>query len=95
MEVPRLGVKSEVQLRPTVTETLNLSRILYTTAYVNAGSRNPPSEARDWTHILRDTMSGSEFAEPQWELPLAIFLILHLVVMNCLPILEYNQNHLP
>ena len=30
---------------------------------------NPPSEVWDRTSILTDTMSGSQPAEPQWELP--------------------------
>ena len=43
IEVPRLGVESELQL-PT-----------YTTAHGNTGSFNPLSEARDGTCILVDT----------------------------------------
>ena len=35
---------------------------------------NPLSEAGDRTHILRDTMSGSQHAELQWELPDLFFL---------------------
>ena len=30
---------------------------------------NPLSKAKNWTHILMDTMSGSQPAESQWELP--------------------------
>ena len=30
---------------------------------------NPLSEARDQTHILMETVSSSQPAEPQWELP--------------------------
>ena len=51
MEVPRLGVKSELQLLPYATATAmpDLSRIcdLHSTAHGKAGSFNPRSEARD------------------------------------------------
>ena len=50
MEVPRLGVKSELwlQLQQCGIHSLQESRSL-----------NPLSEVRDWTHILTDSMSGS------------------------------------
>ena len=43
MEVPRLGVESELQL------------MVYTTAHSNPRSFNPLSKARDQTGILMDT----------------------------------------
>ena len=43
MELPRLGVKSKLQV------------LAYTTAHDNARSFNPLSKARDQTHILMDT----------------------------------------
>ena len=39
---------------------------------------NPLSEAQDQTHILVDTMSGSQLAEPQWELQI-FHLFRHLL----------------
>ena len=70
MEDPGLGVEPELQLLAYAIAMpdwrsisgqhgrLRPSRIL-----------NPLSEARDWTHILTDTMLGSQPAEPQQELP--------------------------
>ena len=52
MEVPRLGVKLKLQLRPT--PQLQQCQIL-----------NPLSKARDQTFILTETMSGSYLTEPQ------------------------------
>ena len=54
MEVPRLGVKSELQLPGYTTATATLGRT-YTSAHSNAGSFNPMSEARDQTCILMNT----------------------------------------
>ena len=59
MEVPRLGVESELQLLAytTATATWDPSYIfdLHTTAHSNAGSFNPPSGTRDQTRVLMDT----------------------------------------
>ena len=58
MEVPRLGVESELQLQAytTATETQDLSpSATYTTAHSNARSLTSLSKARDQTHILMDT----------------------------------------
>ena len=49
MEVPRLGVKYELQLPAYSTATADQSRIRDATAC------NPLSTARDQTHILMDT----------------------------------------
>ena len=51
----KVGVESELQLRPMPQP--QQCQIL-----------NPSSEARDWTHILMESMSGPYPAEPQWEL---------------------------
>ena len=58
MEVPRLGVESELQLPAYTTATAmqDLSRIFN----LHHSSRqhqilNPLRKARDWTHILVDT----------------------------------------
>ena len=58
MEVPRLGVQSELQLWAYTTAVAlpdSSMYATYTTAHGNAGSFNPLSKARDWTHILMDT----------------------------------------
>ena len=71
MEVPRLGVESELQLLAyaTVTATPDLSHI-WDLHHSSRQCRipNPLREARDQTHILTDTMSASQPTEPQWEL---------------------------
>ena len=58
VEVPRLGVTSDVQLLAytTATTTLDLSQIwdLQHSSWQHQ-ILNPPSEARDWTCILMDT----------------------------------------
>ena len=57
-----LGVKSELQLlvHTTATATLDPSHICTTYCILQQSQiLNPPSVARDQTHILTDTMSGS------------------------------------
>ena len=58
MEVPRLGVKSELQLPAYATDTAtimcDLSCSIYTTAHGNARSLTP-SEDRDQICLIRDT----------------------------------------
>ena len=57
MEVPRLGIESELQLLAytTATATWDPSHIFdYATAHGNATSFNPLIEARDRTRILMD-----------------------------------------
>ena len=55
MEVPRLGVESELQLlayaTATATQDRNLS-MTYTTAYGNDGTPHPLSKARNRTRIF-------------------------------------------
>ena len=62
MEVPGLGVKSELQLQayPTATTMLDPSHIynLHCTLQQHR-ILNPLSQARDQTHILTETMLGS------------------------------------
>ena len=62
MEVPGLGVELELQLKAYATATLtqDLSRIcdLHHSMW-QRWILNPLSQARDWTHILPDTMSGT------------------------------------
>ena len=75
MEVPRLGVQSELQLpvTATATATWDLSRIC--DLHQSSQQRqifNPLSEATDRTYILMDTSQIS--AMPQWELPRESFL---------------------
>jgi len=61
MEFPGLGVKSELQLQvyATATAMQDLSHIcnLHLSLW-QCQTLNPPSEARDQTHILMDIMSG-------------------------------------
>jgi len=71
MEVPRLGVKSELLLPAyaTATATQDPSHVcdLHHSS-CHHQILNPLSEARDQTHILMDT-SQVHYTEPQWELP--------------------------
>ena len=63
MEVPRLGVKSELQLLAyaTATATPDLDHICDSTPQLMATpDLNPLNEARGWTHILMDT------SQPNW-----------------------------
>ena len=65
MEVPGSGVKLKLQLPAytTATATPDLSHSSWQRRVLNS-----LSEARDRTHILMDTRSGSYPAEPQQEL---------------------------
>ena len=77
MEVPRLVVELELQLQAyaTAIAILDLSHIfnLHHSLW-QCQILNPLREARDQTHILRNTMSGSWPAEPQWKLLLPILI---------------------
>ena len=53
-EVPRLGVKLELQL-PAYTTATAMSDLTYITAHGQCQILNPVSEARDQTRILMDT----------------------------------------
>ena len=68
MEVPRLGVESELQLPVTATATQDLSHIcdLHYSSQ-QCGVPKPLRKARDQTRILMDT-SRIVSAVPQWEL---------------------------
>ena len=62
MEVPRLGVESELQLQAynTATATPDPSHILdLHCSLQQSWILNPPSKARDQTRVLTDTVSGS------------------------------------
>ena len=70
MEVPRLGVESELQLPAytTAIATWNLSCVC--NLHHSSWQRqvlNSLSKARDWTCILMETIRFVS-AEPQWEL---------------------------
>ena len=54
MEVPRLGVKSDLQL-PAYTTATAMPDLSITTAHGNVGILNPLSGARDQNHVLMDT----------------------------------------
>ena len=71
MEVPGLGVESELQLLiyTTVTAMPDLSHVCNLLRSLRQhGIFNPLSEARDWTHNLPDTMSSSQLTGPQQKL---------------------------
>ena len=71
MEVPRLGVKSELQLLAynTATATQNPSHICNLHHSLQPCQiSNPLSEARDWIQVITDT-SQVCYHEPQQELP--------------------------
>ena len=71
MEVPRLGVEMELQLLTYTTATaMPVPRNIYDLHLSLWQSQilNPLSKTRDQTHILTDTMLGSEPTEPQQEL---------------------------
>ena len=66
-EVPRLGVKSELQLQAYVTATATQDRSLVCDLCHSSWQHqilNPLREARDQSLILTDT----SWPEPQWEL---------------------------
>ena len=69
-EVPRLVVKSELQLQayPTATATPDLSYIynLHHSLWQHQ-TLNPLSKARDWTNIIKDTIWSSLSTKPQRE----------------------------
>ena len=77
MEVPRLGVESELQMLAYITATAmwNLSQVC--NPHWNWGQlwiHNPLSEARDGTGILMDT-SWVRFCWATWELPLDLISV--------------------
>ena len=71
MEVPRLGVKLELQLLAYTTATampdLSLTCDLHCSLQQHR-ILNPLNEARDQTSILTDTMLCSQHAKPKQEL---------------------------
>ena len=70
MQVPGLRVETELQLPAytTATTTSDLRHICNLSHSLQKHRiLNPLSEARDGTHILMYTMTGSQPAEPQQE----------------------------
>ena len=60
MEIPRHGVKLELQLEPVPQPQQHqiwAASVTYAAACGNAGSLTL-NEAMDWTHILTDTLLG-------------------------------------
>ena len=81
MEVPRLGVESELYplAYTTATATQDLSLVCNLHHHSSRQCRilNPLSETKDWTCVLMDTHQIRS-SEPQWELHLSWFyLMLH------------------
>ena len=70
MEVPRLGVESELQLPAYTTATLDPTHSLWQCQILN-----PLSEARDRTSILTDTGPGSNPLSHKGNSSLTFFLI--------------------
>ena len=78
VEVPRLGVKSELQLPAYTAATAMWDPSCICDLQHSSRQRrilNPRSEARDQTHILTDTMSGPKPTGPQCKLHPLLFLI--------------------
>ena len=74
MEISMLGVELELQLLAYTTAAATRDPSHIFDLHCNLQQRwiiNPLSGARDWTHNLKDTMSGSE---PEQELQVSIFL---------------------
>ena len=80
MEVPRLGVKSKLELLATATATAHPSHIceLYHSSW-QCQIPEPLSEARDQTHILMDT-SQIHFCCPTRGTPPLIYLFIYLFI---------------
>ena len=78
MEVLGLEVELELQLLACITATAMPFPSCICDPHLSLWQcqiYNPLSEARFRTHILTDTMSASQLAEPQWELQIStIFL---------------------
>jgi len=58
MEIPRLGVESELQLQAYTTATATRDPSLGCNLHQSSWQRwilNPLNEARDGTHVLKDT----------------------------------------
>ena len=76
MEVPRLGVESELQLPAYATATTMQDPSHICNLHYSSWQRrilNPPSEARDWTHVLWIPVRFIT-TEPQGELQFIIYL---------------------
>ena len=77
MEVPRLGVESELLLPTYATATPDLSHICNLLHSLRqCWILNPLSETRDQTCTFTDTVLGSWSTEPQWELQKVVTLLL-------------------
>ena len=60
MEDPGPGIESELQLQAYTTATaIWATSATYALSLQQGQIFNPLSKARDWTHILKDTMLGS------------------------------------
>ena len=99
MEVPRLGIKSELQLPAytTATTTQDPSRVF--DLYHSSRQRqilNPLREARDRTHNLM-VPSRIRFHQAQWDLPLLVFFVVVIFaffkVASELQLLAYTRAH--
>ena len=85
MEVPRLGVKSGLQLPAYATATATPDPSLICELHHSSWQRwilNPVSEARDQTHILTDTR-WVVTTKPQWELQKILNIDFVLCKLHC------------
>ena len=72
MEIPRLGVESELQLLAYTTAAVAPDPSLVCNLHHSLWQRwilDPLSEARDRPRILSDPSRAQLTAKPQWELP--------------------------
>ena len=91
MEVPRLGVESELQLPVTAIAVWDPSHVydLHYSSWQRCWILNPLIEARDGTCILMDTMVGLLTAEPQRGTPVVslfstlLFIVIFTLVVIC------------
>ena len=97
MDVPRRGVKSELQLPAYTTDIAMRDPSHMCNPHCSSRLRwllNPLSKARDRTCILMDTMSGSYSAEAQWELHRYVFSGVIFLLKSALIIRPSSTNRI-
>ena len=96
MEVPRLGVESEPQLRAYTTATAMRDPSLIWDLHHSSGQRwilNPLSKAGDRTFILMDAIRVVS-TEPRWELQ-EIYFFISLFIYGLINQSTYLPIYLP
>ena len=82
IEVSQLGVKSEIQMQAYATATVTLDPSHICDLGCSLWQRrilNPQRKARNQTHILTDTMSGSQPNGLQWKPLFNFYSTIHLM----------------